>query len=46
MDGVVEHKVLFRVDIFSCFIKYGGRRVIPRFHILVSDVYQGNEKAG
>ena len=35
--GVVVLLVLF---------KYGGRRVGPRFHNLVSDLYQGNEESG
>ena len=32
--------------VFLVLFKYGGRRVGPRFHNLVSDVYQRNKESG
>ena len=37
--GGVDQKVLFRSGCFPGLVKDVGRRVGPRFHLLVSDVY-------
>ena len=44
--GGVEQKFLFTTNCFPDFNKGWGQSVVPRFLLLVSDVYQGNEEAG
>ena len=44
--GGIEQKIFSMTGCFLVLFKNEGRRVGPRFYILVSDIYQKNEEAG
>ena len=46
MVFVQSRKSYLGLGVFLVLFKDGGRRMGPRFHLLVSDVYQGNKEAG